>query len=62
MPSQSVAQGRVTISIRETLLEISLWIVPEQHSLGTAEPRVSVGLRGSTSIPRVAFNSDDGKS
>lgn len=56
MLSQSVAQGR------EALPKISLWIVPGQHILGTAEPRASVQLRGSTGIPRVAFNSDDGKS
>lgn len=62
MLSQSVAQGKGTISIQEALPKISLWIVPGQHSLGTAEPRASDQLRGSTTIPRVAFNSDDGKS
>lgn len=51
----------VTIFLLEALPKTSSWAGPGQHSLGTAEPRASAQLRGSTGVPG-AFHRDDGAS
>lgn len=49
----------MTIPLQEALPETPSWAGPRrQHSPGTAEPRAEAHLRGSTGIPRRAFNGD----